>query len=85
LDVQAVDIVGDVGERDLRLGAGDADGPEEQPHLILLKAKYVLDEGADSGAFGVDTGRARGHRLAAELLAMDATDPIVDFDHVSLA
>ena len=28
---QALDIVGEVGERDLRLGARDADGADEQP------------------------------------------------------
>ena len=52
MEDQAVDIVGEVGERDLRLGARDADGADEQPHLILLAGEHMLDAGTDSGRFG---------------------------------
>ena len=46
---QAVHVVGEVGEGDLGLGALDADGPDEQPHLVFLPGKDMLDAGADLG------------------------------------
>ena len=73
---QAVDIVDEVGERDLRFGARDADGADKQPHLILLTGEHVLDAGANGRAFGIGTGRTSGHRLAPGLLAVDAADPV---------
>jgi hypothetical protein len=72
---QAVDIVGEVGERDLRLGARDADGTDEQPHLILLAGKHMLDAGTQGRPGGVGARGACGHRFAPGLLAMNAADP----------
>ena len=72
---EAVDVVGEVGEADLRLGTDDADGADEKAHLILLPGKDMLDAGAHGGALRVGAGRARRHRLAPRLLAVDATDP----------
>lgn len=43
---EAVDIVGEVGERDLRLGAHDADCADEQCHLSLLPGEHVLNADA---------------------------------------
>ncbi len=45
----------------------------------------MLDAGAHGGALGIGTGRALGHRLALWLFAMDAADPAIAFNHVSLA
>ncbi len=73
---QAVDIVDEVGERDLRFGACDADGADKQPHLILLTGEHVLNAGANGRALGIRTGRAPGHRFASGLLAMDPADPV---------
>ena len=61
---QSVDIVGEVGERDLRLGARDADGADEQSHLILLAGEHVLDAGTHGRPGGVGAGGACRHRLA---------------------
>lgn len=47
MEDQSVDIVGEVGERDLRFGADDADGADEQSHLILLPGEHMLDTGTD--------------------------------------
>ena len=38
--------ISSVGEADLRLGTRDADGADEQPHLVLLPGEHVLDAGA---------------------------------------
>ena len=76
---QAVDIVDEVGERDLRFGACDADRADEQPHLILLTGEHVLDASTNGRAFGIGTGRTSGHGLAPWLLAMDPADPVHRF------
>jgi len=53
---QAVHVVGEVGERDLGLGALDADGADEQPHLVLLPGEHMFDTGTDLGFRGVGVG-----------------------------
>lgn len=53
MEDQAVHVVGEVGERDLGLGAFDADGANEQPHLVLLPGEDMFDAGADLGFGGV--------------------------------
>lgn len=71
-------VVGQVGERDLGLGALDADGADgadEQPHLGLLLSEDVLDAGPDCGFGGVGLRGPLGHRPAPRLPAMDAADP----------
>lgn len=72
---QAVDIVGEVGERDLRLGTRDADGADEQRHLVLLPSEHMFDAGADGGPSGIGARGARRHRLDLGLLSVDAADP----------
>ena len=79
MEDQAVDIVDEVGERDLRFGACDADRADEQPHLILLTGEHVLDASTNGRAFGIGTGRTSGHGLAPWLLAMDPADPVHRF------
>ena len=74
MEYQAVDIVSEVGERNLRLGARDADGADEQPHLILLAGEHVLDAGTHGRPGGVGARGACRHRLASGLLAMNAAD-----------
>jgi hypothetical protein len=46
---QAVHVEGQIGERDFRLGALDADGADEQAHFRLLMRKDMLDPGAHAG------------------------------------
>ena len=75
MEDEAVDVVGEVGERDLRLGARDADGADEQRHLVLLPGEHVLDAGTHGGSGSVGTRGARRHGLASGLLSMDAADP----------
>ena len=47
MEDQAVHIVSEVGEGDLRLGADDADGADEQRHLVRLAGEHVFDAGTD--------------------------------------
>ena len=49
---QSVDIVDEVGEGDLGLGTGDADGADEQRQLILLPGEHVLDTSTDGLIWG---------------------------------
>jgi hypothetical protein len=44
---EAADVVGDAGEADFDLGAGDADDPYLHPHAMLLISEDALDESAD--------------------------------------
>lgn len=49
-------VIGEVGERDLCFGAFDADGADEQPHLVFLPGEDVLDAGADFRFGGAQVG-----------------------------
>ncbi|WP_156898034.1 hypothetical protein [Methylocapsa acidiphila] len=44
---RAAHVVGDIGEPDLHLGSGDANGSHDEPHRSLPMRKDVLDLGAD--------------------------------------
>lgn len=44
---QPAHVVGDVGEADFDFGAGKTDGPDLDPHAVLLIGEDVLDKGAD--------------------------------------
>lgn len=69
---QAVEVVGDVGERQLRLGPRQADGADEQAEAGLLMGEDVLDGGTDGGLLRVGPGGVPRHRLARRLAPMDA-------------
>ena len=75
MEDQAVNIVSQIGKRDLCVGATQADRADEQPHLILLPGEDMFDAGANGGPGGVGAGGVGRHRLAPRLLAMDAADP----------
>ena len=47
MEDQAVHIVGQIGQRDLGVGALDADGADEQPHVGLLLGEHMFDPGTD--------------------------------------
>ena len=47
MEDQAIHVVGDVGERQFRLGAGEADGADEEAEARLLVREDVLDGGSD--------------------------------------
>ena len=64
-------VVGEVGEPDLHLGPGEADGSDDHAHGPLLPGEDMLDAGADLGLRGVGARGAPRHRLALRLLAMD--------------
>ena len=59
---QAVHVAGQIGERDLGLGALDADGADEQPHLGLLLREHVFDPGADLRLCGIPAPDMIRHR-----------------------
>ena len=64
---QAMHVVGQIGQRDLSLCALDADGADEQAHLVFLPGKEMLDAGADLGLGGVGLRGALGHPLPLAL------------------
>lgn len=72
---QAVHVVGQIGQRDLGRGALEADGADEQPHLVLLLGEDMFDAGSNPGFDRVGLGGPLWHRLASWLPAMDAADP----------
>jgi hypothetical protein len=75
-----VHVVGQIGERDLGLGALDADGADKQPHLVFQPGKDVFDAGADLRFGGIGLGGPLGHGPASGLPAMDAADPALPFE-----
>ena len=40
---QAADVEGEVGHADLRVGPGETDGSDDQPHRLLLHREDMLD------------------------------------------
>ena len=78
-------VVGEVGEGNLGFGALDADGADEQAHLILLPGEDMLDAGADFRFGGVRLCYAFGYGLAARLLAVNAVTRLCRLSHASLA
>ena len=80
MEDQAVHIVGQVGQRDPGLGSLDANGADEQPHLVFLPGKNMLDAGTDFRFGRVGPGGAFGPRPASGLLAVDAADPAVPYE-----
>ncbi len=52
---QPVEVVGDVGERQFRLGPGDANGSDEEPEAVLLMGEDMHDAARieDLAAFAV--------------------------------
>lgn len=68
-------VEGQVGERDLGLGAGNADGADEQAHFRLLVREHVLDPRPDPGLGSVAAADVLRHRPALGLPAVDTTDP----------
>lgn len=72
MEDKAVEVVGQLGQGQFRLGPGDADGADERPEPVLLVGKHMLDPGPDRrlGRIG-PCGRDR-HRLALGLSPVDA-------------
>ena len=70
---QAVEVVGQIGQSEFRLGPLDADGADEQPKLVFLMREHMLDPGPDRGLCGIGTGGGPGHRLSLGLSTVDAT------------
>ena len=80
MEDESVHFVDEGGVGDLGFGALDADGADEQPHLVFLPGEHMFDAGADFRFGGVGSGGAFGHRLAAWLLAMDSADPALPLE-----
>jgi hypothetical protein len=47
MEDQAVEVAGEVGEREFGLSPGNADGADEQAIAVLLMRKDMFDAGAD--------------------------------------
>ncbi len=80
---QAVHVLGQIDERDLGLGAVQADGADGQAHDCLLLGEHLFDPGADLGLRGIPAPDMLRHRLAPGLAAMDAADPALRFSAIS--
>ena len=74
MENQAVEVVGDVRERQFGLGAGASDRADEQPEAVLLVGEDVLDGGADRRLLRIRPRHVLGHRLAYGLSAVNAAD-----------
>src|SRR6516164_1583985 len=70
-------IVDEVGHADLHRRPGDADGTDEEVHLVLLHGEDMLDARADLGLERVGLSRRLWRGAARRLLAMDAADEAV--------
>ncbi len=74
MEDQPVEVVGDVGEREFRLGPGDADGADEEAEAVLM-GEDMLDRSADRdlvalaramfGGIGLPAGLRRWMRLTS--------------------
>jgi hypothetical protein len=53
MEDQPVEVVGDVGQDQFRLGTRDTDCADKQPEAVLLMREDMLDRGADRGLRGV--------------------------------
>ena len=71
MEDQPVEVVGQVGKGQLRLGTGKADGADEQPEPVLLMGKHMLDMSADRGlgCIGLPMGFFLWIRLVSILLS----------------
>ena len=76
---QAVEVVGQIGERELCLRPGNTDGADEEAIAVFLVREDILDAGADRGLYGVGARHLLGHQPALRLAAMDAA-----VEHVGL-
>lgn len=47
MEDQAIEVVGQISEREFGLRAGDADGADEEAIAVLLMREDMLDPGAD--------------------------------------
>ncbi len=72
MEDKAIEIVGQVGQRQFCLGALDADGADEQPEFVLLVGKHVFDLGPDRGFGGIGSCHGFGHWLALGLAPVNA-------------
>lgn len=74
MEDQAVEVVGDVGEREFGLGARQADGADEEAEPVLLMGEDVLDRSPDRRLAGIGARDMLWHRSSWRLAAMDAAD-----------
>jgi len=74
MEDQAIEIVGDIGEREFGLGAGHADGADEQPEPVLLMGEDMFNPGADRRLCRIGPCDILRHRLARRLAAVNAAD-----------
>lgn len=74
MEDQAVEIVGDVGQSEFGLCAGEADRADEETEPVLLMIKDMLDPGPDRRRGGVGPGDIPRHCLAARLAPMNTAD-----------
>jgi hypothetical protein len=71
---QQVEIVSNIGQDEFRLGARDADRPDEETEAVLLMGEDMLDRRADRGLGSICPRYVLRHRLACGLAAMDPAD-----------
>lgn len=61
------EVVGEIGETDLRRGSDLADGSDDEGKAAFLRGEDVLDARAHSGSRRIAASDVRRHRLASGL------------------
>lgn len=74
MEDQPVEIVGDVGQGELRLGTSQTDGADEEAEPVLLIGEDVLDGSPDRRLARIGARDVPGHRPSLRLAALDAAD-----------
>lgn len=77
MEDERIHVVGEVGQRHLGGGAGDADGADRQAHRALLAGEDTLDAGPDARILRIGPGGALGRGSPPRRLAVDAADAAV--------
>ena len=72
MEDQAVEIVGQIGQRQFRFCACDTYCPDKQPEQVLLMGEDMLDAGAHRGFFCIGARGCFEHRFASRFAPMDA-------------
>ncbi len=81
---EAGEVVGEIGQGQLRRGAGLAYGADDEVEAALLGGEDVFDARADAGAAGVATGDVARHGPAPGLGALELGFQAAPLQHLDV-
>lgn len=64
MEDQAVEVVGEIGQSEFRLGQLEANRAYEQTEPVFLMRKHMLDPGPDRRLCRIGASGGLGHRLS---------------------